>query len=384
MLASELALGLAARGHSVHVFSHATPPRLLAESTVRVHASAAPPYPLFETPLNDLAMVSRILEVAQASGLDVLHAHYALPHAATALLARDAAQATGLADAPIAVVTTLHGTDITLVGKQPAFAPLVRSLLTRSDAISAVSRSLARETRRSFFPGTAAPPVEVISNFVDTRHFTPSHGPATGPVRIVHASNLRPLKRVPWLVEAFAAATAPGSDAEASELWLVGDGPERLRAERRASHLGVGRRVKFLGVRDDLAPILRGASAFALASEAESFGLSALEAMASSVATVACRVGGLPELVLEGTTGFLVDPQDQARFASRLRTLCVDHNLVCKMGQAARRRAVRHYSAPELIDRYESLYRRAHKAVRHDKHATAGTRGESWNLSAST
>jgi len=375
-LACELALNLAARGHEVHVFSHAVPPRLRATSAraaLDLHVCEAPPYPLFEAPPHDLAMVSRILGVALDSGLDVLHAHYALPHAASAILAAEAVRQNGR---ELAVVTTLHGTDITVVGCDPAFAQVVRFLINRSDAVTCVSEALAQETRDTFFEEGPAPPIEVIPNFVNAHEFHARHVRAPGPPRIVHASNLRAVKRVPWLIEAFAQATEPDSGASAAELWVIGDGPQRKQAEARAEELGVAGRVRFLGQLDAVAPLFAGAAAFALASETESFGLSALEAMACGVPTVACRVGGLPELVTHEETGYLVDSNDQASFASRLRMLCVDHERVRTMGLAAARRATHHFASTPLVDRYEELYKRA-------RGATLLIGGERWRKSES-
>ena len=368
VVASELALSLARRGHRVHVFAHAVPPRLKsrsAQSAVAVHQSAAPRYPLFGAPPHDLAMVSRILAVHEREGLDLLHAHYALPHAASALLAQEAALDAGH---PLSVVTTLHGTDITLVGSDPAFAPIVRFALRRSNAVSCVSASLARDTMATFFPTSASsgrpPPVlEVIPNFVDTETFHPGLRRKPGPVRIVHASNLRPVKRVSWLLEAFARATANGSGAESAELWILGEGPERAHSEALAARLGLGSRVRFLGQKDQPAEWLVGAAAFALPSREEAFGLAALEAMATGVAPVASHVGGLGEVFVEGVSGFLVDRDDQSGFASRLRDLCVDLDLAKSMGAAARRRAEEHFPREALVDRYEDLYKRARAAT---------------------
>jgi N-acetyl-alpha-D-glucosaminyl L-malate synthase BshA len=388
-MASELALSLADRGHDVHVFSHATPPRLAsatAQRTVRVHLSAAPPYPLFEAPPHDLAMVSRILEVVRNSGLDLLHAHYALPHAVSAVLASEAAADMG---SPLDVVTTLHGTDITAVGSDPAFAPLVRFALLRSSAVSCVSDSLATDTRATFFAESTPPAIEVIPNFVDTEEFHPDRPRQPGPPRVVHASNLRPVKRVPWLIETFAQATKRGSGAESTELWVVGEGPDLTASTLCARDLGIAGRVRFLGVSDEVAPLFVGARAFALASETESFGLSALEAMAAGVPTVTPAVGGLPEVVQHGETGFLCPPNDQVAFASRLRSLCVDHELASSMGKMARARAVHGFAREALVDRYEALYAHAQDRGRPDTRAVrraseaSSIGGEPWKPSGS-
>src|SRR6185503_1414100 len=317
VVASELALSLAERGHSVHLFSHQVPPRLAhSEGPVQMHVSQGLPYPLFTSTPHDLAITSSILRVHRDEGLDILHAHYALPHAVSAILARSAAEADPGRPAP-RVVTTLHGTDITIVGSDPSYAPLTQYLISASDAATAVSESLARDTARHFCPGPRPCPIEVIHNFVDTERFAPRAGGAKGPPLAVHVSNFRPVKRVPWLIEAFARATA-GTKAE---LLLVGDGPTRSESCETARRLGLGTRVRFLGERDALPELLSPADVFLLASSEESFGLSALEAMSCGVPVVATAVGGVPEVIRDGVTGLLSPADDQARYAERVREL---------------------------------------------------------------
>lgn len=362
VLASELALSLAERGHAVHLFSHQVPPRLAhSEGPVQMHVSQGLPYPLFASTPHDLAVTSSILRVHRdEGGLDILHAHYALPHAVSAILARSAAEADLGRPAP-RVITTLHGTDITIVGSDPSYAPLTQYLIAASDAATAVSESLARDTTRLFCPGSSPCSIEVIHNFVDTERFAPlSAGPKTGPPRAVHVSNFRPVKRVPWLIEAFARA-ATGTKAE---LVLVGDGPTRAEACETARRLGIGARVRFLGERDALPELLSPADVFLLSSSEESFGLSALEAMSCGVPVVATAVGGVPEVVRDGRTGFLSPADDQARYAERVRELLLDRPRAHAMGQAARKDVLARFSRGPIVDQYEALYRRVLERAR--------------------
>lgn len=357
VVASELALALADRGHRVHLFSYAVPPRLARSSgSVEVHVAQGAPYPLFEAPPHDLAITSAILNVHEAEGLDVVHAHYALPHAMSAVLASHAASAVRPGPPP-RVVTTLHGTDITLVGRQPSYRPLLRYALEASDAVTAVSEDLAKRSVESFYPRPegAAPRVEVVPNFVDAEEFQPSGTPTgSGPPCAIHVSNFRPVKRVPWLVEAFVEASA-GTEAR---LVLVGDGPDRDQAVLAARELGAAERISFLGERDVLPGLFTGADLFLLASTEESFGLSALEAMACGVPVVAPRVGGIPEVVSDGVTGWLSDPEDRAAYISSLREALSDSGARAARGEAARAVAVERFSLDSIVGRYESLYAR--------------------------
>lgn len=357
VLASELALTLAERGHCVHLFSSGVPPRLArASGPVELHVAQGFPYPLFQSPPHDLAITSSILDVHRSGGLDILHAHYAIPHAVSGYLARAAALADHGRPAP-KLVTTLHGTDITLVGSDPSYAPLTQFVITQSDAVTAVSHDLARRTSESFcteMPGSPCG-VRVIHNFVDVELFRPSatRGTQDGPVTVVHVSNFRPVKRVPWLLRAFALASV---DADA-RLVLVGDGPDMGAARATVAELGIGERVSFLGERDALPELLANADVFALASSEESFGLSALEAMACATPVVATRVGGVAEVVEDGVQGLLVGAEDLEGYAERLRRLILDRPLARKLGAAARVRAVERFERHHVVEQYESLYR---------------------------
>ena len=357
VVASELALALADRGHRVHLFSYAVPPRLArSPGAVEVHVAQGAPYPLFEAPPHDLAITSAILNVHEAEGLDILHAHYALPHAMSAVMASHAAAAVR-PGAPPRVVTTLHGTDITLVGRQPSYRPLLRYALETSHAVTAVSEDLALRSVDSFYPRSdgSVPPVEVIPNFVNAEEFRPLEGPAySGPPRAIHVSNFRPVKRVPWLVEAFIEA----SEGSGARLVLLGDGPDRDRAEALARELGAEERISFLGQRDVLPSLLTAADLFLLASTEESFGLSALEAMACGVPVLGPRVGGLSEVVTDGVTGWLSAPEDRQAYITALRQALQDPQARAQRGAAARADALDRFSLDAVVGRYESLYAR--------------------------
>ena len=357
VIASELALTLARRGHSVHLFSHQIPPRLArSPGPVQVHVSQGLPYPLFSSTPHDLAITSSILNVHRSQGLDVLHAHYALPHALSAIVARAAAEADHSRAAP-RVVTTLHGTDITIVGKDPSYAPLTQYLISASDAATAVSKSLMQDTRELFcIDSQTGCEIEVIPNFVDTDRFHPHGAPRSvdRPPLAVHVSNFRAVKRVPWLIEAFVEATR-GSEAQ---LTLVGDGPDQAACIRLAGELGVEDRVRFLGERDALPELLAPADVFLLASATESFGLSALEAMACGVPVVSTRVGGVPEVVEHGVSGLLAPADDRSAFAAAIHELLFDSDRVAEMGAAARSRVEEHFTRNHVVAGYERVYRR--------------------------
>jgi L-malate glycosyltransferase len=357
VVASELALTLAERGHTVHLFSHDVPPRLARKSgPVQVHVAQGFPYPLFHSTPHDLAITSTILEIHRSEGIDVLHAHYALPHAVSAYLARSAAIADGGRRAP-KIVTTLHGTDITLVGNDPSYAPLTQFVIEQSDAVTAVSENLAKRTRENFcrapLHGCA---IEVIPNGVDTELFHPSKGEGKRPEmpQVVHVSNFRAVKRVPWLIEAFGRATRDTG----AHLTLVGDGPEQQAARAKVRDLGLEQRVTFTGERDALAEILATSDVFALSSSDESFGLSALEAMSSGTAVVATDVGGVREVVENGVTGLLSGADDLDAFAANLKRTLTDRNFARTLGMAGRARAEQRFARETVVLRYESLYRR--------------------------
>jgi len=358
VIAVEVAASLARRGHRVHVFSDEVPGRMdPGRENLWFHAVEVRDYPQLKHPPYSLALTSKLVEVARRERLDLVHAHYAVPHAASAYLARQVIAAEGTV-APPKIVTTLHGTDITLVGSDPSFLALTRFSIAASDAVTTPSAWL-REATFAALDVPRAVAIEVVPNFVDTERFAPvaSAVAARGGV-LVHVSNFRPLKRVDDVVRVFARvrAAAPGAGAI---LRLVGDGPERPRVAALARELGVDGAVEMLGERIDLPDVLRGADAFLLTSETESFGLAALEAMACGVPVVASAVGGVPEVVTDGESGFLRPAGDVAGMAEAALRLLTDHALAARMAAAARRRAETTFRREPAVDRYLDVYRRA-------------------------
>jgi N-acetyl-alpha-D-glucosaminyl L-malate synthase BshA len=362
VVASEIALSLAAGGHTVHVFSDERPGRLVeANGRVQFHGVELRAYPQLKDSPYALALTSKIVGVARRDGLDVVHAHYAIPHAISAYLARQVL-AEG-AVAPPAIVTTLHGTDITLVGSDPSFLPLTRFSILQSDAVTTPSAWLAEATHQLLgVPRDRA--IEVIPNFVDTARFAPAPAGAAGAARppdrrrvLIHVSNFRPLKRIGDVIAIFAEARRR-LPAAPPVLWLVGDGPDRESIQKQVADLGLTAHVQFLGERIDLPGLLRQADLFLLPSESESFGLAALEAMACAVPVVGARVGGIPEVVTDGETGLLAPVGDVAAMAAQVVRLLGDDALRDRFAHAARARAATVFPLQPTVARYEALYRR--------------------------
>lgn len=288
VVATEVGKALAARGHEVHLLSPSVPPRLLGfEDRVTFHEVTASPYPLFEAEPFSIALASKMADVASHHGLEIMHAHYAIPHASAALLARMAL------DGKLKVVTTLHGTDITIVGADPSYLPMVKLAIRASDAVTAVSQYLKDETYRTF---QVDRPIEVIPNFIapftgqrpDCRSWL---APCGSPI-LVHISNFRPVKRVMDVMKIFERVHAQ----HPARLVMVGDGPDRAEAEVYARQRGFQDAVRFTGKQLDIDTVLACSDVFLLPSATESFGLAALEAMAHEVPVIASRVGGLPEV----------------------------------------------------------------------------------------
>lgn len=355
VVATELGLALARTGeYEIHFITHAPPHRLRHfEPNVYFHEVDTVHYPPFPHAPYSLALASKMTEVARYHGLDLLHVHYAIPHAASAWLAQQM-----LADDAIGVLTTLHGTDITLVGQHPSLFPLTRFVIERSDSVSAVSEYLRAETRRVF---EIERPIEVIGNFVDTSVFVPrpdlrAHNPLAGPgvPLLMHASNLRPVKNVHRVVEIFARVRATVD----CRLAIVGDGPEANPARQLAESLGVAGDVLFLGNQDSTEELLAMSDVLLLPSETESFGLVALEAMSCAVPVVASCRGGLPEVVRDGETGLLFDPDDVDAMARAVLDLLADPERARAMGAAGRALARREYCISCVIHQYTDLYER--------------------------
>ena len=356
-VATELGIALAGRGHEVHFITYQQPFRLPAFlPRVFFHEVDVVRYPLFEYPPYDLALAVRMHQVVRLHGLDLIHAHYAIPHATSAWIAREMLQDSG---SDVKIITTLHGTDITLVGQDPSFKPITRFSIERSDGLTAVSHFLREQTYRAF--GCAGCAVEVIHNFIDPAVFDRSAYPrllreqyGAGRAILMHVSNFRPVKRVRDIIRIFARVR----DAVPSVLVMVGDGPERVQAEDEAGQLGVQDGVYFLGKIDAVAPLLANADLFLLPSESESFGLSALEALACGVPVVASRAGGIPEVVRDGVTGALRDVGDVEGMADAASTILRDRVLWDEMSVAAAADARARFSTDDIVSRYEAFYER--------------------------
>ena len=350
IVATELGLALAHRGWEVHFITYAMPVRLKGyERNVFFHEVQTDNYPVFHHPPYTLSLAVKITEVSETHGLDILHVHYAIPHATCAYLARQM-----LAPKRLNVVTTLHGTDITLVGVQPSFHKVVRFSIEESDRVTAVSEFLRERTIESFSPRQE---IAVIPNFVDTDRFRPGANPScqfsrTGEKIVLHASNFRPVKNIPAVLKTFAliAHEVP------ARLVMVGDGPERWSAQNLARELGIESRVQFLGLQEGMESILSQADVMLLPSEHESFGLSALEAMASGVAVIATNKGGTVEVIEPGISGFLHDPHDIEGMAGVARRLLTDDAELHRIKQAARERAIARFGLDTVVGTYESLY----------------------------
>jgi len=362
VVATELGKALAERGHEIHFVASDLPFRLShVAGNIFFHEVNVQSYPLFEYPPYTLSLTSKMVDIAKHVGLDLLHVHYALPHASSAVMARQILNSEEL-DLP--VVTTLHGTDITLIGQDPSFAPVVTWSINESDGVTAVSDYLRQETYDHF---EVTKDVEVIPNFIDTdrfvrqdkEHFKQALCP-NGEKVIVHISNFRPVKNAQQVVEVFRRLQNGTSNVK---LLLVGDGPDRVPTERKVRELGVSDDVRFLGKQDPVEEILSIADVFLMPSGSETFGLAALEAMACEVPVVASDVGGLPELIVHGETGFLCPLDDLEEFTACTRKLLIDEALHDEMAAAARTRAIETFDIDRVVPRYEEYYERVCEAA---------------------
>lgn len=351
VVATEVGKALAARGHEVHLLSPAVPPRLLGfEDRIFFHEVTASPYPLFEAAPFSIALASKMADVAAHHGLEIMHAHYAIPHASAALLARMALEG------KLKVVTTLHGTDITVVGSDPSYLSMVRLAIRESDAVTSVSEYLRDETYRSF---NVDRPIDVIPNFVTAPsvHATDCRKwlvPCSQTAVLTHISNFRPVKRVLDVMKTFELVRKEHK----AHLVMVGDGPDRAEAEAYARDHGFEHEVRFTGKQLDIDTVLACSDIFLLPSATESFGLAALEAMAHKVPVIASRVGGLPEVVRHGVDGYLEPLGDVATMAQDALTLLRDPALRKKMGLSARDRALTTFDESPIVDQYEAVYER--------------------------
>jgi N-acetyl-alpha-D-glucosaminyl L-malate synthase BshA len=352
IIATEIGLALARRGHAIHFICADIPWRFddYVEN-VFFHEVEGRDYPLFDHSPYALALTSKMVEVATFENLDLLHVHYAIPHAASAYLAR---QILG----PVAprIVTTLHGTDITVVGSDRSFLPITRFAIEQSDAVTVPSHDLRRATYDllGVSPSTA---IEVIPNFVDTDAYVPTTRSASSAGRtrlLLHNSNFRPIKRVDDVIRVFAATR----ERIPCQLVLIGDGPERSRVERLVHELDLAHDVRFLGKQLHFEKVLQEADVFLLPSETESFGLAALEALSCGVPVVASRVGGLPEVITDGENGYLLPLGDVAAMADATARILADDELHARMSRAARAAAVGRFQREPMVGRYEDYYRR--------------------------
>ena len=354
-MATELGIALAARGHEIHFITYAQPFRLPAFlPRVFFHEVDVGRYPLFEYPPYDLALAVRMHEVVRSAKLDVLHCHYAIPHATSAWIAREMMRETG---EDVAVVTTLHGTDITIVGQDPSYWAITKFSIEKSDRITAVSEHLQRETVNAF--GCAGCAVDVIYNFIDpdvydrNRYPGALSGMVASPGKVLmHISNFRAVKRTADVIRIFAKVSA----ALPATLVMVGDGPDRGIAQEEARVLGVADRVQFLGRIENVAPLLSSADLFLLPSASESFGLSALEALACGVPVVASDTGGIPEVVQDGITGALRPVGDVDAMAIAAIEILADDARWATMSAAASADARTRFSESRIIGQYESTY----------------------------
>jgi N-acetyl-alpha-D-glucosaminyl L-malate synthase BshA len=352
VVASELAIGLAKKGHEMHIISYEPPFRLRTfHQNIFVHEVEVSTYPLFKYPPYELGLVTKLVDLAESRGLELIHAHYAVPHAASAYLARQI-----LDSRRLKTLTTLHGTDITLVGADPSFHRVVKFAIEESDGVSAVSNYLRKRTIEEF---GIRREIRVIPNFIEVVRPSPeletcdrkAFAPRNEKI-LMHASNFRPVKRIGDVVRIFARVR----DEIPAKLLLVGEGPERLFIQQLVRELKLGADVHFLGEQDQLEPLFFCADLFLLPSEQESFGLTALEAMNCGVPVIATDIGGLPEVVVHGETGYLFPVGDIAGMAASAVSLLSDPARHELFRARARKRAQTSFNAVDIIPQYEAFY----------------------------
>jgi N-acetyl-alpha-D-glucosaminyl L-malate synthase BshA len=364
VVATELGIELAARGHEIHFITYSQPFRLTGrEANIHFHEVAVSNYPLFEHPPYDLALATRMAEVAQFYSLDLLHVHYAIPHSVSALLARQMLASRGL---HLPFITTLHGTDITLVGLDRSYLPITKFGIEQSDGVTAISTYLRNRTREAFAVNSE---IEVIRNFVNCdvyvrnpelvaamrpRFADPATANKPQERLLVHLSNFRPVKRIQDVVQVFARV----AKAMPARLMLIGDGPDRSVAEYLARENSVQDRIHFVGKQDNVNELLPLADLMLMPSEMESFGLAALEAMACSVPSIATRVGGVPELIHDGHNGLLFDVGDIDSMSAAAISLLSNPSRLEAMAKAGRKTAQDHFCASRVIPLYEDYYDR--------------------------
>jgi N-acetyl-alpha-D-glucosaminyl L-malate synthase BshA len=352
VIATELGKSLAKRGHSIHFISYAIPMRLDSFiENIYYHEVEMTNYPLFEFPLYTLAVTSKMVEVAKYEKLDLLHVHYAIPHATSAFLAKQI-----INDNKVKVITTLHGTDITLVGLEPSFLPLIKFSIENSDGVTAVSRFLKEKTITNY---NIEKEIEVIPNFVDTDLYKPSKSLENRKLIakpeekiLIHVSNFRPVKRVQDVIKIFNLV----SKKIPSKLILVGDGPDRSDCEKLCRELNICDKVKFLGKQTALVDILSISDLFLIPSQSESFGLAALEAMSCGLPVISSSIGGLPELIVHGETGYIAEIGDIERMAKYAVDLLTSESKYKYFSENSRKRAVEKFNINAITQMYEHYY----------------------------
>ncbi len=352
VVATELGKALAKEGHKIHFITYSQPTRLdFLNENLFYHEVDFRSYPLFEFPPYELALASKMVSVVKNEKLDLLHVHYAIPHASAAYMAKQILKTHGIT---IPFVTTLHGTDITLVGKDASYEPVVTFSINQSDGVTAVSEDLRRETYASF---KITNDIEVIPNFIDLEkfkkqkkeHFKKAICP-NGEALVVHTSNFRKVKRVQDVVKVFANL----HNEIPSKLLMIGDGPERTRAENMCRDLDIGDDVRFLGKLEAVEEVLSVADLFLMPSEKESFGLAALEAMACEVPVISSDAGGLPELIVQGVTGFM-SPVGDVEDMTKHALFILDKNNLPKFKENALKRA-QEFDITKILPLYENYY----------------------------
>lgn len=354
VVATELAKVLSKQGHKIHVLSYARPARLeTLDTNITYHEVSINSYPLFDYPPYALALASQMVNLIEYENLDLLHVHYALPHATSAYLAKQIMCERGKT---VPIVTTLHGTDITLVGKDPSYKHVVEFSIDKSDGVTAVSEYLKRETFSNF---DLKQDIKVIPNFIDLERFKKSNKShfkkaicPDGEKVVVHVSNFRKVKRVPEVITVFSKILEQGIGAK---LILVGDGPDRQKAEQQCRDLGICEHTRFLGKLDEVEEVLSIADLFLIPSGSETFGLAALEAMSCSVPVISSNIGGLPEVNIDGETGYHCDLDDIDCMAKHAVNILSNQNLHDELSSNARKRAEL-FNQDLVVGIYEEFY----------------------------
>ncbi len=354
IVATELGKELALLGHEVHFISYALPHRLVSFiENIFYHEVEVSNYPLFEHQLYGLSLASKMLEVIEYEQLDIIHVHYAIPHATSAYLAKQILKKN---NSDIKIITTLHGTDITLVGLEPSFLPLVKLSIEESDGVTSVSRYLKEKTLTNYHIDSD---IEVINNFVDTELYKPicntkfkNHIAPNGEKILIHTSNFRPVKRVCDTIKILEIV----NKEIPTKLVLIGDGPDRSKCERSVKEKGLEKQVIFMGKQDGLEDLLSVGDIFLMPSQSESFGLAALEAMACGLPVISSSVGGLPELIVHNKTGYIAEFGDVDRMAKYTLELLRNEKKISSFAKYSRKRAVEQFDKKLIIPQYINYY----------------------------